>query len=342
MGNIDKFLFFGIFFVLFKFSMEQIIFPLNQINNGEPTIVTKETFTVRSNDGTPITVTRINFHRSKNLNGANGEKRTPLELMRLMDERISSIFEEIISQRIGLKLIFNNGNVQHNDKEEENKENKENKEKEESNNNENNKNDEEKNKNEKKENLDEKDFELDENPKEKEDNNKNKATEQEQDKEEKNKTEEKNQNEEDKDKKIETGNNNEEIKDNKKAKRNKIFKRIKEKIDKKVDENKKMIGKLKVNPDVLKHKKRKKTLSKKEIIFSRICKYIFYSIILFTFYILIRKLLEILEIIDPENNTKVKEVKVNNNNPEDKEKEEGDKKEKENIMLNKKRENKLN
>ena len=62
------------------------------------------------------------------------------------------------------------------------------------------------------------------------------------------------------------------------------------------------------------NKKKGKKLSKKEIIFSRVCKYIFYSIILFTIYILVKKLLEILEIIDPESSGKNAEVDINNNN----------------------------
>ena len=47
-------------------------------------------------------------------------------------------------------------------------------------------------------------------------------------------------------------------------------------------------------------------MSRRELIFSRVCKYIFYSIIIFTIYILIKKLLEILEIIDPDNAVEIK------------------------------------
>ena len=153
MGELNNFLFFIIIFLFFfKFSLEQIIIPLNPIteDNG-PTVMTRETFTVQGNDGTPIRVTRIGFHRtSKNLNGDGGDKQTPLELMRLMDDRINSIFEEIISQRIGLRFIFNDF-MNFNGKEEEKEENKP--------------KEEDKNK----ENIDEKDFELDE--EKKQDNN---------------------------------------------------------------------------------------------------------------------------------------------------------------------------
>ena len=316
MGDLNKFLIFGIILVLFNNSLEQIIIPLNPMHSeNEPTIVTRESFTVRGNDGTPITVTRINIRRnSKNLNGGERGMHTPLELMRLMDERISSIFEEIISQRIGLKVMFNDFRQQNQNKEENNKE--------ENNKEENNKNDEEKNKEENKENIDEKEFELDENPKEEE--KKDKIIEQEKD-----------QN------KTEGQNITEENKDNKKAKNNKVIKNKKEKKEKKEDDNKTRIGKLKVNPDALKPKKKKKKLSRKEIIFSRVCKYIFYSIILFTIYILVRKLLELLEIIDPETNIGLKDVKVNNN-PNNKDKEEENKNKEDDIILNKKKENKLN
>ena len=49
----------------------------------------------------------------------------------------------------------------------------------------------------------------------------------------------------------------------------------------------------------------KKKLNRKQLIFSRICKYIFYSLILFTIYLLVKKLLEFLEIIDPDNAVEV-------------------------------------
>ena len=75
----------------------------------------------------------------------------------------------------------------------------------------------------------------------------------------------------------------------------------------KIGKNYTKIGKLKVNLDNIKGKiRKKKKLSRRELIFSRVCKYIFYSIVLFTIYILVKKLLEILEIIDPDNATEVK------------------------------------
>ena len=333
MGELNKFLFLTILFLyFFKYSSEQIIIPINPINDqDEPTIVTRETFTVQSNDGTPIRVTRIGFHKnSKNLNGG-GMRLTPLDLMRLMDDRIDSIFEEIISQRIGLNILYNNNNN--------NKEKEENKE-EDNKNKDNKTNDEEKDKNkENQEIIDDKEFELDE----KEENTNDKIIEQNKTEEIKNeeiKNEEiKNEdNKENKDNKVNIENKN---KENKENKNNKIDNNKKEKKEKKSDDKKKTIGKLKVNADTLKPKKKKKKLSTKEIIFSRICKYIFYSIILFTIYILIRKLLELLDIIDPETNKVNKDVKVNNNQEEKKDDE--IKKKENDIIINKKKENnKLN
>ena len=59
-------------------------------------------------------------------------------------------------------------------------------------------------------------------------------------------------------------------------------------------------------------KKLTRKITKKEIIFSRICKYIFYSIILFTVYIIGKKFLAFLEILDPDNGNlfggKIKEI----------------------------------
>jgi hypothetical protein len=139
--------------------------------------------------------------------------------------------------------------------------------------------------------------------------------------------------------------NGESQKKNDKEEENKDKKNIKNEEFKydgkeKNNKNKKKIGKLSAIADSLKSKKKIKKLTKKEIIFSRICKYIFYSIILFTFYILIKKLLEILEIIDPERSEKNIKIDVDinnkNKNEEKNEKIEG------NIILNKERENKQN
>ena len=303
MGEFKKIISFGFFLIFIKLSLEEIIIPVNPVSeeNG-PTIMTRETFTVQSNDGTPIRITRIGFHRNgRNLNGNNRDRQTPLALMRLMDDTISSIFEEIISQRIGFNLIRGK-------REEENK-----------NENNDNKNEQEKNNKENKDNNDNKEFELDENKdnkdnKDKKDNSKAK--------------------EEGKPQQNITTQENKTLEDNKDNNKKNITNTSNTKQEKKSGEKKKMIGKLKVNPDSLKPKKRKgkKKLSRKEIIFSRICKYIFYSIILFTLYVLIRKLLELLEIIDPETDLGLKQVKTNNE--EELRKKEND------IVLNKKKENK--
>ena len=315
MGEYNKLFLSCICLIFFNYSLQQILIPFNPFHsrNDEdgPTVVSKETFTVTSRDGSPITVTRIGIRRGKNIN--NGQRQTPLDLMRLMDDRISSIFEEIIRERIGLNLIMQRPN-----KEEEAK--KENKD-------ENNNNKEE---NEKKDEKDDKEFELDENK----DDNKNKKE---------NKTQENIGNEKNKNEnKTETNKEEGKVQENKTAQdnSNKDDKNVKNsnkeaevKNDKKSTNKKKGIGKLKINPEALKPKRKaKKKLSRKEVIFSRVCKYIFYSIILFTIYGLVRKLLELLEIIDPETNLGLKNVKVDN--------EEEIKKKNNDIILNKQKENK--
>ena len=75
--------------------------------------------------------------------------------------------------------------------------------------------------------------------------------------------------------------------------------------------NVKRIGKLTIDEDKMKNamNKKKKRLSRRQLIFSRVCKYVFYSIILFTVYIIVKKLLQFLEIIDPDDYV---EVKINN------------------------------
>ena len=278
---------------------------------GTPTIISRQTITVQSNDGTPVTITKINIRPGRNINGGSN-RLTPFDLMRLADSRINDFFEAIISRQIQL---FNA--IEH----EEEKREKENKEKEVQKENENYYKEEipkDNNQNENKNNtIDDKEFELDE----KDDNQNNK----------------------DNNDNINEDNNNKNngtTEENKKSNEN-----DNDKISNK-NKNKKKIGKLYVDEEVLKKgnkannvRKNRKKLTRKEIIFSRVCKYIFYSIILFTFYILIKKLLEILDIIDPESSEK--NVDINIKNIENKNEETKEKVESE-VIVNKERENKQN
>ena len=245
-----------------------------------PTIISRQTFTVQSNDGTPVTITRINIRPGRNINSRNG-KLTPFDLMRIMDSRVNDFFEAIISRQIA---IFN-ALEQEEEKEREKEKKQEKIIKTEENNDKNNKNN---------NSVSDKEFELDE--------------------------------ESNESKNVNNTNNNQDVKGKKENNKNKMMKKI---------------GKLKVSEENLKNfnkiqnnKKKVKKLSKKEIIFSRICKYIFYSIIIFTFYILIKKLLEFLEIIDPEISEKNVNVNINNNKEEKKVENE--------VVVNKERENKQN
>ena len=282
---------------LIQYSSSQIfITPLGG-DMGTPTIISRQTITVQSNDGTPVTITKINIRPGRNINGGSN-RLTPFDLMRLADSRMNEFFEAIISRQIQLFRAM--------EREEENRE-KENKEKEKEieNNKEDINKDNNQNENENKNNtIDDKEFELDENDENQKDNN---------------------------------DNINEENKESKENVNNTISNKNK---------NKRKIGKLYVNEEVFKkgnktniEKKNRKKLTRKEIIFSRVCKYIFYSIILFTFYILIKKLLEILDIIDPEGSEKNVDINIKNNDnkiEETKEKIENE------VIVNKERENKQN
>ena len=282
---------------LIQYSSSQIfITPLGG-DMGTPTIISRQTITVQSNDGTPVTITKINIRPGRNINGGSN-RLTPFDLMRLADSRMNEFFEAIISRQIQLFRAM--------EREEENRE-KENKEKEKEieNNKEDINKDNNQSENENKNNtIDDKEFELDENDENQKDNK---------------------------------DNINEKNKESKENVNNTISNKNK---------NKRKIGKLYVNEEVFKkgnktniEKKSRKKLTRKEIIFSRVCKYIFYSIILFTFYILIKKLLEILDIIDPEGSEKNVDINIKNNDnkiEETKEKIENE------VIVNKERENKQN
>jgi hypothetical protein len=173
---------------------------------------------------------------------SESEAITPIQMMRIFDSRVNSIFEDFIRQSIGIKMLLNGLSMIDDDEEE---------------------NESDKKKTKTNEKISE-DFGLEE-----DENTKNKL--------EKNDT----------------------VKKEKKEKEEKNKKKNK-------NENK-GVSKFEVSKDKIKNNnKGKKKLSRRELIFSRICKYIFYSIIIFTIYILIKKLLEILEIIDPDNAVEIK------------------------------------
>ena len=226
----------------------------NETEEDKPIVETKE---IKDEDGNNIRITRIHYHKSKNLSG-NSEAITPFQIMQIFDNRVNSIFEDIIRQSMGIKMLLNGLSMVDEDENEENEE----------------KISKNGKKNEEKSIFEE--FELDDDEEENEDKNK-------------------------------IQNENDTIKDeNNNSKVERISsKNEKEKIEGK---NFKNIGKFKVNLDNAKNKMKKniKKLSRRELIFSRVCKYIFYSIILFTIYILVKKLLEVLEIIEPDNAVEVK------------------------------------
>ena len=224
----------------------------NEQDGDKPIIVTKE---ITGNDGQHIKITRIHYHKTKNLNG-DSEAITPFQIIRIFDNRVNSIFEDIIRQ--SFRSFFNivENSDDDDDDTEDTRQKKINKRR-------------NKKYNRKKDGIDdifdeiEKQFDF-----VKENGNKTNN-------EEENKNKEKNDN-----------------------KKNVVSKETKSKN--------KNNEKSKENPAMTKSSKKKKKLSRKQLIFSRVCKYIFYMIILFGFYWLIKKLLEFLEIIDPDGATEVK------------------------------------
>ena len=255
MAELIRFAFLIIIFIIFQFSSCEIVEQnKKQRKKSDPAILTREIYTVKSKDGTHTKVIKLGFH-TKNLNGKK-KRQTPVSLIKIMDNKVNSVFEEIIGQRLGFRFI---GDKIVNEKDEVEKNENGNKTITNDNHHVNNKSS---YLNENKDNIKEKE----------------------------------------KVRNIFQGNNTNEI--------------IPPKIikDKKGGIKKKKGGFLKFKYDSIKLQKRrsKKKLSRKEVIFSRVCKYIFYSIILFTIYILVRKLLELLEIIEPETNVALKDVKVDN------------------------------
>ena len=229
----------------------------NEQDGDKPIIVTKE---ITGNDGQHIKITRIHYHKTKNLNG-DSEAITPFQIIRIFDNRVNSIFDDIIRQSFKsfFNIVENSDDDNSDDDTDDLRQKKINKRR-------------NKKYNRKKDGIDEifdeieKQFDFVE-------ENQNKINNGEE-----NKNKEKNDS------------------DNKK---NVLSKETKSK-------NGKSNEKSKVIPDMSKSPKKKTKLSRKQLIFSRVCKYIFYMIILFGFYWLIKKLLEFLEIIDPDGATEVK------------------------------------
>ena len=136
---------FLLLFTLINHSSSQILIQSGGMEG--PTIISRQTFTVRSNDGTPVTITKINIHSGRNINSRE-DKLTPFDLMRIMDSRMNDFFEAIIARQIGIFQAIEQAEAEAKEKE---------KEKEIENNNNN-----QKNGNENNNNIDDKEFELEE------------------------------------------------------------------------------------------------------------------------------------------------------------------------------------
>jgi hypothetical protein len=310
-----SFLYILIFFNLSKKSFQQqILIPLDpgfddnsndNINDndndqdGNQSIV--ETKEYQSSDGTPIKITRIHYHKRKNLNG-DSEAITPFQMLKIFDDRVNSIFEEFVKESMGISNFFHRINMDFdNDDDFSNTGGKK--------------------RIKKMDNIDElfneidkieKKFALndeDEDDDEKDDDFDFKIINTKNEKSTENKDDEKEYdpklndvNQDQRQKKIKERKNkkingkNEERKKNEKTNENNEMKKINKNEPK--DSNIKKDEK--PNENIKSKKVKRNKLTRKQLIFSRIFKYIFYSMILFAFYFIIKKILEFLEIIDPE------------------------------------------
>ena len=179
----------------------------------------------KDKEGNSIQFTRIQNGKTKNLIGNSDlDVFTPFQIIRIFDSRINNIFEDIIKQSIGIKILLNGMSMNDNY-----------------------------------ENIFDP-FDIDDD--EEEDNKK-------------------------KEKISKVDKENARDKSNKKAMDSNYKNDISD--DKNNEKNKKR--KFKLNDEGLKSKIKKRGLNKRELIFSRICKYIVYSIILFTMYILLKQFL---------------------------------------------------
>jgi hypothetical protein len=308
-----SFLYILIFFNLSKKSFQQqILIPLDpgfddnsndNINDndndqdGNQSIV--ETKEYQSSDGTPIKITRIHYHKTKNLNG-DSEAITPFQMLKIFDDRVNSIFEEFVKESMGFSNLFHRINMDYdNDDDFSNTGRKKRIKKVDDIDelfNEIDKIEKKFSVNDEDEDDDEKDDDFEfkiintknENSTKKIDDEKEydpKLNDVNQDQRQKKIKERKNKKKNGKNggnKKNEKTNENNEVKKSNEPNNSNIKK------DEKSNEN-------------IKNKKVKgNKLTRKQLIFSRICKYIFYTMILFAFYFIIKKILEFLEIIDPE------------------------------------------
>ena len=121
MKNTFHFFFFFLIIILLNYSSSQIfINPMG--DDSGPTIITRQTIRVRSNDGTPVTITKINIHSGRNINGGD-DRLTPFDLMRIADSRMNDFFEALISRHLQLFNAIEREEEKEREKEKENNKN---------------------------------------------------------------------------------------------------------------------------------------------------------------------------------------------------------------------------
>ena len=77
---------------------------IKEQDDEKPLIITQE---YKGEDGSNIRITRIHYGRNKNLNGQKSEGVTPIQIMKIFDDRVNSIFEDMIRESLGLNMLLN-------------------------------------------------------------------------------------------------------------------------------------------------------------------------------------------------------------------------------------------
>lgn len=238
-------------------------------NQGDDEVTTNH-YTVNSNRG-PIHVTEVRVRRGfKNLN-PDKVRRNPIQFVTNMDAIIDSMFQSMINDMINMRVIRGRPPMNNDNKPEE------------------------------EEKVEDIDVSLDEDEDDKKKNEESKN------KKDSNKTNEPQKEDESSIPQPEI--KKEETDEKPKPKKEKIVKNVVTPESIEEEKNKKDSHKghiattdIKGGKDdkIMTSKQRKKQIKdhRKRVLFSKLCKYIFYCLILFTFYIIVKKLLEFLDIID--------------------------------------------
>ena len=248
----------------------QIMEMMQGGNQGDGEVTTNH-YTVNSNRG-PIHVTEVRVRRGfKNLN-PDKVRRNPIQFVTNMDAMIDSMFQSMINDMINMRVIRGRPPMNNDNKPEE------------------------------EEKVEDIDVSLDEDEDDKKKNEENKN------KQDNNKTnepqKEEKQTPQPEIKKEQSANDEKPKPQKEKIVKNVVTPESIEEEKNKKDSHKGHIATTDIkggkDDKIMTSKQKKKQIKehRKRVLFSKLCKYIFYCLILFTFYIIVKKLLELLDIID--------------------------------------------